>query len=228
MTSQGQPPAMDGYQRLKKDIIRGQYQPDEKLPMGMLTTRYGLGVGPLREALAQLVAERLVTVVNQKGYRVMPMSQSELLDIFDARANMESMLVQLAIARGDDDWEAEILARAHLLNKIEASQAGEQVLDEWDKRHQAFHSAIVAGCGSCSLLLMRGHLFDLAARYRFIWLRKTVLSVDMLAEKQGQHQALLAAILERDATRAGELMRQHLLSPIPIIQKAMAEKAGPA
>lgn len=42
-------------------------------------------VGLLREALSQLVAERLVTVVNQKGYRVAPMSEQELLDIFDAR-----------------------------------------------------------------------------------------------------------------------------------------------
>lgn len=39
MTSQG------GYQRLKQDIIRGLYQPDEKLPMGMLTRRYAQGVG---------------------------------------------------------------------------------------------------------------------------------------------------------------------------------------
>ncbi|MCS5931886.1 GntR family transcriptional regulator [Klebsiella pneumoniae subsp. pneumoniae] len=30
--------------------------------MSLLTSRYGLGVGPLREALSQLVAERLVTV----------------------------------------------------------------------------------------------------------------------------------------------------------------------
>lgn len=58
-------------------------------------------VGLLREAL-QLVAERLVTVVNQKGYRVAPMSEQELLDIFDARANMEAMLVRLADERGGD------------------------------------------------------------------------------------------------------------------------------
>lgn len=32
----------------------------------------------------------------------------------------------------------------------------------------------------------------------------------------------------RDTSRAGVLMRQHLLSPIPVIQKAMAEKTGPA
>lgn len=59
--------SLDGYRWLKNDIIRGNFQPDEKLRMSLLTSRYALGVGPLREALSQLVAERLVTVVNQKG-----------------------------------------------------------------------------------------------------------------------------------------------------------------
>lgn len=82
MTALSQPTAIDGYRWLKNDIIRGTYQPDEKLRMSLLTARYALGVGPLREALSQLVAERLVTVVNQKGYRVASMSEAELLDIF--------------------------------------------------------------------------------------------------------------------------------------------------
>lgn len=148
MTAIPQATAIDGYRWLKNDIIRGVYHPDEKLRMSLLTSRYGLGVGLLREALSQLVAERLVTVVNQKGYRVAPMSEQELLDIFDARANMEAMLVRLAIERGGDEWEAELLARAHLLNKLESCEASERLLDEWDQRHQAFHTAIVAGCGS--------------------------------------------------------------------------------
>ena len=201
--------SLDGYRWLKNDIIRGNFQPDEKLRMSLLTSRYALGVGPLREALSQLVAERLVTVVNQKGYRVASMSEQELLDIFDARANMEAMLVSLAIARGGDEWEADVLA-------------SEKMLDEWDLRHQAFHTAIVAGCGSHYLLQMRERLFDLAARYRFIWLRRTVLSVEMLEDKHDQHQTLTAAVLARDTARASELMRQHLLTPIPIIQQAMA------
>ncbi len=82
--------------------------------------------------LFELVAERLVTVVNQKGYRVASMSEQELLDIFDARANMEAMLVSLAIARGGDEWEADVLAKAHLLSKLEACDASEKMLDEWD------------------------------------------------------------------------------------------------
>ncbi len=68
--------SLDGYRWLKNDIIRGNFQPDEKLRMSLLTSRYALGVGPLREALSQLVAERLVTVVNQKGYRVASMSEA--------------------------------------------------------------------------------------------------------------------------------------------------------
>lgn len=140
--------SLDGYRWLKNDIIRGNFQPDEKLRMSLLTSRYALGVGPLQEALSQLVAERLVTVVNQKGYQVASMSEQELLDIFDARANMEAMLVSLAIARGGDEWEADVLAKAHLLSKLEACDASEKMLDEWDLRHQAFHTAIVAGCGS--------------------------------------------------------------------------------
>ncbi|HHP8385171.1 TPA: DNA-binding transcriptional regulator CsiR, partial [Klebsiella pneumoniae] len=171
--------------------------------------------------------ERLVTVVNQKGYRVAPMSEQELLDIFDARANMEAMLVRLAIERGGDEWEAELLARAHLLNKLESCEASERLLDEWDQRHQAFHTAIVAGCGSQYLLQMRERLFDLAARYRFIWLRTTVLSVEMLEDKHVQHQTLVDAILARDAEQASALMREHLLTPIPIIQQAMAGKLSP-
>ena len=155
----------------------------------------------------------LVTVVNQKGYRVASMSEQELLDIFDARANMEAMLVSLAIARGGDEWEADVLAKAHLLSKLEACDASEKMLDEWDLRHQAFHTAIVAGCGSHYLLQMRERLFDLAAR---------VLSVEMLEDKHDQHQTLTAAVLARDTARASELMRQHLLTPIPIIQQAMA------
>lgn len=227
MTAIPQATAIDGYRWLKNDIICGVYHPDEKLRMSLLTSRYGLGVGPLREALSQLVAERLVTVVNQKGYRVAPMSEQELLDIFDARANMEAMLVRLAIERGGDEWEAELLARAHLLNKLESCEASEHLLDEWDQRHQAFHTAIVAGCGSQYLLQMRERLFDLAARYRFIWLRTTVLSVEMLEDKHVQHQTLVDAILARDAEQASALMREHLLTPIPIIQQAMAGKLSP-
>ena len=59
---------LGGYPALKRDILRGVFAPGEKLLMSALKARYGLGVGPLREALSQLVAERLVVAISQRGW----------------------------------------------------------------------------------------------------------------------------------------------------------------
>lgn len=213
-----------GYHLLKRDIIRGHFKPGEKLLMSGLKERYGLGVGPLREALSQLVAERLVVAINQKGYRVAPMSLAELEDIYDARANLEAMLVTLAIQRGDDAWEAEVLARAHTLAKVVEVKGPEDMLSLWDARHKAFHAAIAAGCGSMHLLQARAALFDQAERYRHLWLQQTVFSEQALQAKRQEHSELVEAILARDADRASRFMHEHLLSPVAIISALMQQQ----
>ena len=47
-----------------------------------------------------------------------------------------------------------------------------------------------------------------------------ITTADIIAA--GKATSLTAAVLARDTARASELMRQHLLTPIPIIQQAMA------
>lgn len=212
---------ISAYAWLKQDIIRGVYQPGEKLLMSRLKERYALGISPLREALSQLVSEHLVVAISQRGYRVAPMSVEELDDIYDARAQLESMLVRLAIERGDDAWEAEVLAKAHTLAKVAEVHGPDEMLDVWDRRHQAFHSALVAGCGSRQLLMARESLFDQAARYRHLWLCQTVFSDRALAAKRQEHADLVEAILARDAQKASELTLEHMMTPVPIITDLM-------
>jgi GntR family carbon starvation induced transcriptional regulator len=216
--------AIGAYQKLKRDIIRGVYAPDEKLQMSRLKLRYGLGVGPMREALSQLVSERLVTAMSQRGYRVAGMSTQELEDIYDARAHIEGLILELAIARGDDNWEAEVLAKAHTLAKVTRINSVEDMLDVWDARHQAFHSAVAAGCRSPHLLQAREALFDQAERYRHLWLCQTVFSEEALETKRREHASLTNVILVRDASRARELMFQHLMTPVPVIKKVLKDR----
>lgn len=212
---------VSAYHWLKRDIIRGVFMPGEKLLMSGLKARYGLGIGPLREALSQLVAESLVVAISQRGYRVAPMSLSELADLYDARAQLEGLVLALAIQRGGDDWEAEILAKAHTLAKVTEVHSSEELLETWDIRHKAFHTAIAAGCNSPHLLKVRESLFDQVERYRHLWLRETVFSPEALARKRREHAALVEVILARDASRAAEMMRQHLMTPVPIITDVM-------
>ena len=209
------------YRWLKRDIIRGVFQPGEKLLMSGLKERYDLGIGPLREALSQLVAERLVVAISQRGYRVAPMSLAELADLYDARAQLEGLILRLAIERGDDAWEADILAKAHTLAKVMEVNTPDELLEVWDTRHKAFHTAIASGCNSPNLLQVREGLFDQVERYRHLWLRETVFSEAALERKRQEHAALVDVILQRQAERASEMMRAHLMTPVPIITEVM-------
>lgn len=215
--------ARTAYQQLKQDIIQSHFGPGEKLLMSSLKTRYGLGVSPLREALSQLVSERLVTAESQRGFRVSPMSVAELKDIYDARAQLEGLVVELALARGDDLWEAGVVAAHHALSKVTHIESVEDQLNQWDQRHQAFHQAVVAGCCSPQLLVVRQTLMDQAARYRYLWLKRTVFSAQALVDKQQEHQALFDALLARQP-QAGAMMREHLISPIAIITQVLTEQ----
>ncbi|WP_066452239.1 DNA-binding transcriptional regulator CsiR [Halomonas chromatireducens] len=223
-TSPRQNLGISAYSWLKHDITRGVFQPGEKLLMSRLKERYDLGIGPLREALSQLVAERLVVAISQRGYRVAPMSLAELADLYDARAQLEGLILKLAIERGDDSWEAEILAKAHTLSKVMEVNTPDELLDIWDTRHKAFHTAIASGCRSPHLLQVRESLFDQVERYRHLWLRETVFSEAALERKRREHAALVDVILERKAGPAADMMREHLMTPVPIITEVMQRR----
>ena len=213
--------AISAYQQLKHDIIRGRYAPEQKLLMSHLKEHYGASTGPLREALSQLVADRLVVAISQRGYRVAPMSLAELNDIYDARAQLEGLILRLAIERGDDDWEAMVLATAHRLAKVTDVSTPDELLDIWDQRHKAFHTAIASGCNSPHLLQMRDTLFNQVERYRHLWLQETVMSPQALELKRQEHAALVEVILARDTAQADSLMRDHLMTPVPIITRVL-------
>lgn len=214
--------AHQAYQLLKQDIINGLHRPGDKLLMSALKEHYEIGAGPMREALSQLVSERLVTAISQRGFRVAEMSLEELQDIYDARAHMEALIVKLAIERGDDQWEAEIIGKAHTLARVDEVSTPEEMLTLWDARHKAFHTAIAAGCGSPKLLEVRASLLDQAERYRQLWLKQTVFSQSALEEKRQEHQQLVDALLARDAQQASSLMYDHLMTPVPVITALLA------
>ncbi|BDH47144.1 transcriptional regulator [Salmonella enterica subsp. enterica serovar Choleraesuis] len=213
----------DAYTRLKNDILRGIFPPGSRLLMSALKERYDTGVGPLREVLSQLVAERLVVAINQKGYRVASMSLAELTDVYDARARLEALIVRLALLRGDEQWEAEVVAKAYTLSRVDELHSQQEMLDVWDARHKAFHSAIAAGCGSQSLLQARTFLADQAERYRQIWLQRTVFSPAALEEKREEHQLLMDMVLTRDIDKAEVYIYQHLMTPVPVIRAILEQ-----
>ncbi|SEQ13932.1 transcriptional regulator, GntR family [Amphritea atlantica] len=202
---------------LKQDILTGYFKPGEKLKMPRLKERYQVGVSPLREALSQLLIEQLVVVENQRGFKVHPVSREEMRDIYATRAEIEALCIGLAVERGDDEWEAGILAAAHTMHKF--GDMVDKDPQEWERRHQAFHTAIAQGCNSPTLLQVRRSLYEKASRYRNLWLKKNMANSNVFDANQKEHQQLIDALLAGDGEQARELIRQHLLSPSRALEK---------
>lgn len=207
--------------QLKGDILNGFFAPGEKLKMAVLKERYQVGVSPLREALSQLLVEQLVVVENQRGFRVHPISLAEMKDIYQTRAQIEVLCVGLAIEQGDDDWEAGIIAANHRLNKSgELLEKADHDVQEWEARHQAFHTAIASGCDSVTLLQVRRSLYEKASRYRNLWLKQNMSDRGVYHANRQEHDDLVAALLCREKEKAITMIKQHLLGPSLLLQDA--------
>ena len=106
------------YQRLRDDILTGLLPPNARLLMKELSSRYQVGIAPIREALARLHAEGLVRFSDHRGYRVSPLSADDILEFTKVRMLLEREALKDSIARGDDLWEANILASFHQLARL--------------------------------------------------------------------------------------------------------------
>jgi GntR family carbon starvation induced transcriptional regulator len=206
---------------LTNDILQGNYMPREKLHIRTLKERYNVGTSPLREALSQLIAKDLVISENQRGFYVSDISIDDLTDIYQARAKIESLCIEMAFQKGDDHWEANALAASHRLNKYSESEHID--MEEWQNRHSAFHKSLVAGCMSPRLLQIRHSLYEKSTRYRNLWLKENISNTETLGINQKEHTELLNLALSRDTEGATRLIEDHILTPVEIIKKSLSQ-----
>lgn len=204
---------------LKQDILNGTFAAGEKLVMAKLKKNYDVGTGPLREALSQLITEQLVIAEDQRGFYVHPLSQEEMLDLYQTRSHIEALCIVEAIKKGDIDWEAEVLAAMHRMKKSKhLIGKGFDGLLGWEKKHQDFHSAIAKGCGSAALLHIRQSLYEKTARYRLLWLKNNMVSDNYFEQNHQEHEQLLQCVLAHDANQAEQVMKNHLKAPGKALQ----------
>lgn len=196
------------YQRLRQEILVGDLAPNERLRVADLEERFELGLTPIREALARLASEGLVSMEARRGARVLETSPAELADLMKTRREIERLCLTESILRGDSRWEAEVIAALYLLGRAPLPEPGEksEMALEWEANHRRFHFALVNACGSEWLLRFWNQLVDHSQRYRKIRFEGPLVA----KEVQAEHQAIVDAVLRRDVAAAVALMDGHL------------------
>jgi DNA-binding GntR family transcriptional regulator len=212
---------------LRRDIVSGALEPDTKLKLRVLKERYGIGGSPMREALAQLVAQGLVQQLSQKGFRVPPVSAAHLLGITHSRQLVEVEAVKLAIAHGGPDWEDEIVTSYHLLERLYHRLRGTERPDvnDFEARHQRFHRALIAACPLAPVKEFCDQLYVQATRYRLL-LRRFSFTRDVVI---AEHGILMNAVLSRNKLKAAKALHAHIgITADVLLAELNARTAGKA
>ena len=200
---------------VERDIIAGTLAPGARLGIVDLVQRYEIGATPLREGLSRLVSRGLIVVIGQRGFRVAEISREDLLDITRMRTVVEIEALRLAIQHGDDAWEAGIISALHQMRR-HIERTGNDFREgapEFDRLHKAFHTSLLAACGSKRLLTAHSDLYDQAYRYRRVMMR----GFDSGKKFVAAHQALADLVLTRDVVKAQPVLAAHLRSTLDFV-----------
>ena len=201
------------FETVRAEILTGEIPPGSKLRIAEAADRFNVSRSAIREALSRLVASGLVEAIDQRGFRVTAISKEDLIDLTQARVEIESLVLRKAIELGDRAWESAILAAHHDLTgepKFGASE--DEVLERWHVLHERFHHALVAACNSKWLLDFRDRLSDQSRRYRALSYYEAVPR-----NHDDEHKEIMEAAISRDAKRAVKLMEQHILKTTEIV-----------
>lgn len=198
------------YDRLRNAILSGTIAAGTRLREIELAHSLNVSRTPLREAIARLIADRLVRRLPHGGVAVVD-TAPELHDIYQMRTALEACAARLAAARiGKPALEA--------LQGL-ADQSATLPFDALDRRiavNAAFHDALCRACDSPRLIDM---IDDLRA---FFLTERGLRRFDRDATKVAiaEHQQIIAALRARDGERAEAIVRHHLLSAWRTVRKA--------
>lgn len=201
--------ADDTFAAMRADILAGRLCPGEKLKFPELATRYGVGVGVLREALTRLVEQDLVRSQPHQGFQVTPLSAEDLTELTAARVAIECLVLRMSLAEGDTPWESDLVAKHHTLERTPQydDDDPERVSDAWSRAHADFHHTLLAGCRNSRLLSIANSLRDSAELYRS-WSQQ--LSRHPGRDVVAEHRTLMELALARDTEAAVEALAWHL------------------
>lgn len=205
--------------QLRADILAGKWAPGEKLLLLGLSERYDTSSTVVREALTRLTGDRLVELKPNRGFFVPELSLSELNDFNELRCLAEEFGIRLAIERGDLQWESEVHAAHHRMERTQHYRTDNQrrLTEEWVEAHAAFHAKLIEACEVPVLIDLAKTLSDATSLYRR-W--GGVATDNEPRDIEAEHRAILDAVTARDAPLAGKLLRDHYTTTMEIILKS--------
>lgn len=195
----------EAFDRIADAIVVGEIQPGERIREANLARQLGVSRGVLREAMQRLEGLKLVRRTSNVGVSVVGLSYDDLVELYVMRETLEGLAAGLCAVHMTERETATLETLLHRHGRSADLRSGDgyyQALADED-----FHTAIARGSHNPRLeQMLRDELFRQMRLYRYR------MSAPHGRARQAfeEHQAIVAAICERNPEKAERAMRTHL------------------
>jgi DNA-binding GntR family transcriptional regulator len=196
------------YVRIRQAIIEGRYRPGQRLIEQRIATELDLSRTPVREALRSLEAEGLVVSEANRGAMVRPVDATEVRDLYELRARLESFA---ALRAGRYDSSEQLVEMDRAIQEFDlavgpAARGDVEGLRTVNACNAQFHQAVVAAARHERLAVMLRNATDVPLVYQAF----RHFDQAQLRRSNVFHRWIRDAIAARNPDRAERLMTEHI------------------
>lgn len=189
------------YTKLRRDILSCVLQPGSEVSEADIADRLLMSKTPVREALGRLRVEGFVKAFPRRGYQIVPLTISDMDELFDVRAIVEAGCGELAAERITD----EDLNRLEALADVSYDVATTASLDTFISSNRDFHLAIANASGNHRLYEMVYKQLDELERFFYLGARTR----DVNREVHVDHHRIVEVLRSHDRVAARQIMIDH-------------------
>ena len=200
--------------QLRDLILRGDFEPGQRLAEQQLAERLGASRTPVRAALVTLEQEGLVQVNDTGGYVARPFTAQEVRDAIAVRGHLEGMAARLVAEHGvSRQLQGDLQACLDEGDRLLA--ANPLTLDSYAayaSMNDRFHELVLVASGNRALqraVALNNRLPFAPASAMLPMQGSVTLDRDWMLYAHRQHHMLVEAMKRGEGTRAQALATEH-------------------
>jgi len=202
--------------KLHQDIISGKLKPGQRIIISDLAKEFGVSEIPIREAIRSLETAGLIHFTPHVGAVVNTIDDNEFLEIYLIRIELESLATRLAVAHIDGP----VLAKLNRCIKKAETAIRSNKPELLGPLNREFHMMIYQAGPYHLLARMIDDLWN-----RFELMQSVFDYVPArVTPSWKEHQKILAAVQNRDASLAGRLVKDQKLRTMKALKKFFKTK----
>ncbi|MHB8497272.1 MAG: GntR family transcriptional regulator [Acidimicrobiales bacterium] len=202
LVSSAAPVREQAVEKLQYLLVSGRFAPGERLKERVLIELLNTSRTTIREALRQLEADGLVTMVPGSGPVVATVTVQDVRDLYEVREVLESLAVRLFCERSSDEQVLQLRTSLDALKEAHLAGGPPGIL----AAKQAFYNVLFSGTENTSLGALVERLQVRVSRVRLASLSQP----DRIAVGVAELLPVVEAINRRDVTAAEDAYRFHM------------------